>query len=265
VALLNLAIDAAFEELQTAVLTDSLDLDAARSAKRAIVSRVEMIYQMCVLRYAFALDKRFDNPELDPSDRYKEQGEGLTFWRVIAPLVAATVPTGAAAISELFDLASAPASKSNYCAARSTLRLALPAGLTRDDMGELEETMWDPSPDKPPFGQCTSFAPVNSVLDEARVSTTVAAITNSLLDEDFAAAKGLYIGSHLEALAQQARFNGSIWSTHFGLPAPFDTFFTRCVDGAGVWAGKSAARLECVEKTAWDAVPFSSIDLLLDA
>jgi hypothetical protein len=196
-----------------------------------------LIYLMCTLRYADKLDTYFAADENGTPDMYKAQGEGLTFWRTIAPLVAASAPTGAALVSELYNLATAPTSSANFCEVRAALRLALPAGITSADMGELVGTN---------FGRdCANYAPVNSVLDDVRVSLTVrdikAKLTTAtgvqLQTADFVAAKGAYEGSYLEALAQTSSA-GSAYET-----TSYDSIFIECVDGTGVWAGVGAGKI----------------------
>ncbi|KAJ1634256.1 hypothetical protein T492DRAFT_865455 [Pavlovales sp. CCMP2436] len=210
---------------------------------------------MGALRYADRLDADYEAGNIGTASMYKSQGEGLTFWRTIAPLVASSAPTGAALVSQLYDPARSPSTSANFCEVRAALRLALPAGITRDDMGELVGTIY--------HGKvCANYAPVNSVLDDARVSVTVSTIKAALVRVNFVAAKAAYIGSHLEALALTSSA-GSAYADHFGEPTPYNSFFIQCVDGTGVWAGKISARLECVEKITFDAVPVQQIVLLL--
>ena len=128
VALVNWRIGADFKILQTAVRAGTFNLAAAQAAKQAIASRVVLIYHMCVLRYAFLLDKLVAGGETGTASAFKEQGEGWSFWQAIAPLVAAVAPTGSVAISSLFDLTNTPSGTSNYCETRATMRLAMPEG-----------------------------------------------------------------------------------------------------------------------------------------
>jgi len=124
--------------------------------------------------------------------------------------------------------------------------------------------MGDPTGITASFAQCTSYAPVNSVLDYAGVSSTAREINTALMAENFALAKAAYTGSHLEALAK-ATPEESAYAKHFGSASPYHDFFVECADNKGVWADKTPARLECLQKLSWDAVPFHTIDELLQA
>jgi hypothetical protein len=186
--------------------------------------------------------------------------------------VHAIAPTGAAHISTLFDLTVPATGTDNYCKARATIRLSLPAGTTRDDIGELEDTMWDIN-GAASYAQCTNYAPVNSVISEAQVSVMASSITAlaKLPAYDYVAAEAAYKGSALEALAKEDRTGNAAFDEYvsfYGGDKTFlDTYVTSCFTDGEPWAtAGNKSRTECIEKTVQDLVPVAAIfDHLEDA
>jgi hypothetical protein len=114
------------------------------------------------------------------------------------------------------------------------------------------------------LAKASAYEYLNNVTAELGVSVLAAQI-QQLVEQsmpDFAAAAALYYGSTTKALATadhsgDADFDA--FAQYYNGTAFHDKFIQPCFDDQGVWAGKTLARVECVEKTMQDAIPVAAM------
>jgi hypothetical protein len=180
------------------------------------MSQLELTYVQATLRYAAFLDKKVSEGKLR-DELYDDQGEGLTFWRVIEPRVARRDAAAAQLISARYDLANDPTQSDFYCVVLSKL-VALnanrAAGVSAAQIGTLRD-VYDGLRAASPLAyyQCSAFTPRSSPSAEFRLVAEMADIMvllgEAVASDDWLPVVEAYVASGLRTLAR-ADYDGEI-------------------------------------------------------
>jgi hypothetical protein len=217
------------------------------------MAQLELTYVQATLRYAAFLDKKVS--EGKPRDElYDDQGEGLTFWRVIEPRVARRNAAAASLISTRYALTTVPTRSDFYCLAYRTLvtRVAMRAtGVTDTQVGTLQD-VYSGVRATPPLAyyQCSAaYAYLNNVDAELSVSRNGAAMAAAVdvATPNFLGAKTLY-DSTIKTLATTVHstdLDYALFTSYYGAET-HDAYLTAAFSGTGSFSGptKILARVE---------------------
>lgn len=129
----NDAMLAAVQAAQAAAVDG--DVEGLRTATSEITRRVTITYLQAALKYAAGIDAALEAG--DEEEARVQQAEGLAFFRVVAPLVAATDEEAARAVLERFDLAREPQAGAGAAVEEALSGVYEPLGIDPRELGEL--------------------------------------------------------------------------------------------------------------------------------
>jgi len=265
----TLAADGATATANTKIVT-ALNLGATgtatvRTAALATVrDQLKVIYAQATLRYAFLVDRDV----ADNLDYYEHQAEGLAFYNVIAPYVAAADPTGHAVVQGFFDIANTPDSYNYYafCAVKAVMVKFM--GGMASEMGTLESTSMVACATTLPTGLPSIVTPAGTYIPGSDVgaalsfSDAVKATTSLIGDAtDYAKVKSTFKALGLAGSAEKDRTGETTWDAfraYFSSKTWMTDLLYKVTDGITLTAGP-AARAEIIEKTIRDAVATQTI------
>mmetsp|Transcript_37957 Transcript_37957/g.45767 ORF Transcript_37957/g.45767 Transcript_37957/m.45767 type:complete len:714 (+) Transcript_37957:135-2276(+) len=235
----------------------------------ACVAAIQTIYVQASLRYLFKLD----NDAANGLAYAEHQGEGLAFWRVVAPYYHEEVAH--VLVSNSYDVTSAPCGMSHYCTGLHVMMHNLPAGVTADAVGVLEgtdsvECVETKGADVKLTGQTYN---VKSIVNPFMDLSLGVGMIKDLLDEgkidevnDVYTATGLQCIANVEGAALYNLYDSSQvelpWSDlfvdYYGTTSYIEDTIQDAIAGRNGWDTVEASK-EGVEKGVMDAVLMKGI------
>jgi len=264
-----------------ATQANPVDTDLTDEARMALEDAAMSIYYQAAERYGYMLDN--DLAPISPKANAEHQGEGGAFWRVIEPLLAAKDPIISAWVTDMYTMTNMPTGREahRYCVLKYLLA-TYPYGTIQperrkdldpyaSDYGSLEaakQIICYSGLQVAPLVSNGGLSPSRELVFAYNASAAVLktirpfGVAALSVDEAFAGAKTLYVGSMLQTLARKN------WGTttykkfvsHYDSATFLDDYLLSALDGTGEFTGPYGngemveAQTEAVKKGLQDQV-----------